>query len=71
VLVVVIEPRPIRETDRLRPLFLDYCEGKKLRDVCAWHALPLAEIKGWLQKGYDLSDALCQRVRGDIGIGAP
>lgn len=73
VLVVVIEPRPIRETDRLRPLFKDHCAGATLRAACVLHALPLREIRDWMDKGHDLSDALCQRVRlalGDVA-GAP
>ncbi len=38
-----------------------------------WNALrlPYVEVANWLSKGHDLSDALCERMRGDVGLGAP
>lgn len=71
VLVVVIEDKPERETDRLRPLFHDYRGKRSISAVCKAQGLPYPEINNWLLKGHDLSDALCQRLRGDLGLGAP
>jgi len=69
--VVVIEDSHIRETDRLRPLFHAYRGKRTTAAVCKAHGLPYVEVANWLSKGHDLSDALCERMRGDIGIGAP
>jgi crossover junction endodeoxyribonuclease RusA len=71
VLVVVIEDKPPRETDRLRPLFQAYRGKRTTAAVCKAFSLPYVEVAAWLAKGHDLSDALCQRMRGDLGLGAP
>ena len=71
VLVVIIEDKPARETDRLRPLFHAYRGKRTTAAVCKAHGLPYVEVANWLSKGHDLSDALCERMRGEIGLGAP
>lgn len=59
------------KSDRLKGLFLAFVGKRTIGQVCKFYGLPYVTIATWLQSKQVLSDQLQQKLRGDLGIGAP
>jgi len=60
------------ESERLKPLFLSFVGTQRsVAQVCRMYDLPYMLIQKWMGGHAILADDLQQRLRGDLGLGAP